>query len=175
MAENESKPADVDALAAMANGANLNEPDPYVEQQAEIEPEDDTPASSDLDQFAQRPNSLTSPGPRPPVSNPRLVDAPPPMSRAEAAKRLAAQTSAAYTSQLKKMLIPLMLAIGGLLVAIALLCFFGAGPQMDPETHEPTRYLFGEDFKYFSFICAPLGAILLVGAYWFHLESKRKK
>ena len=36
MAENEPKPADVDALAAMASGADLNEPDPYKEQLAEL-------------------------------------------------------------------------------------------------------------------------------------------
>src|ERR1035437_6753468 len=92
MAENESKPADVDALAAMANGPDLNDPDPYVEQQAEIEPADDAPVAGDLAQFAPRPDSPTAPGPRPAVSNPRLVDAPPPMSRADSAKRLAAQT-----------------------------------------------------------------------------------
>ena len=175
MAENESKPEDVDALAAMANGADLNEPDPYVEQQAEIEPADDAPAASDLDQFAPRPGSSTAPTARPPVSNPRLINVPAPVSRADAAKRLAAQTSAAYTSQLKKMLIPLMLGIGAILVIIALLCFLEAGPLLDPATGERSRYWFNEDFKYFSLICAPLGAILLVGAYWFHLESKRKK
>jgi len=175
MAENDSKPADVDALAAMANGADLNDPDPYVEQQAEIEPADDASAASDLDQFAPRPGSPTSPAVRPPVSNPRLINAPPPASRADAAKRLAAQTSAAYTSQLKKMLIPLMLAIGAILVIIALLCFIEAGPLLDPTTGERTRYWFNADFEYFSFICAPLGLILLVGAYWFYLESKRRK
>jgi hypothetical protein len=174
MAENDSKPADVDALAAMASGADLNEPDPYVEQQADLEPADDAPAAGDLAQFAPPPDSLSSPSPRPAASNPRTINATPPMSKAEAAKRLAAMTSAAYTGQLKKMLIPLMLAIGSLLVIIALLCFFGAGPLRD-ENGEPTRYLFSEDFKYFSLICGPLGAILLVGAYWFRLEAKRKK
>jgi hypothetical protein len=170
MAENDPKPADVDALAAMAGGADLNEPDPYLEQQAEIEPADDAPAGGDLDQFAPRPGSPPTPGPRPAISNPKLIDAPPPLSRTEAAKRLAAQTSAAYTSQLKKMLIPLMLAIGSILVAIAVLCWFGAG--RNPET---SAIAFDESFKYFSLICGPLGLILLVGAYWFHLESKRKK
>ena len=174
MAENDSKPADVDALAAMASGANLNEPDPYMEQQAELDPGNDAPETGDLAQFAPPPDSLTSPSPRPAASNPRAINAAPPMSKAETAKRLAAMTSAAYTNQLKKMLIPLMLAIGSLLVLIALLCFFGAGPLRD-ENGEPTRYLFGEDFKWFSLVCGPLGLILLVGAYWFRLEAKRKK
>ena len=173
MAENDPKPADVDALAAMAGGADLNEPDPYVEQQAEIEPADETPPAGDLAQFAPRPDSPdspNSPSPRPP-STPR-IDAPPPLSRAEAAKRLAAITSAAYTSQLKKMLTPLLLGIGVILVVIALLCLFGSG---DAVPGEQSKYLFTSDFKLFSLICGPLGLILLVGAYWFYLESKRKK
>jgi hypothetical protein len=175
MAENESKPADVDALAAMASGADLNEPDPYVEQQAELDPAEEAPAAGDLAEFAPRPDSPASPGPKPALSNPRLINAPPSMSRADAAKRLAAQTSAAYTGQLKKMLIPLMLAIGAILLGIAILSFFGAGPPVDPETQQPTRYFLPEALKYFPLIGGPLGAILLVGAYWFHLEAKRKK
>ena len=165
MAENEPKPAEVDALAAMANGADLNEPDPYLEQQAEIEdPSGSAPApSADLSPLAAEPAAPSS------ALNPRTtIPATPQVSRAETARRLAAQTSAAYANQFKKMLIPLMLIIGVMLVVIGALCWFCSGPLTD-------GYWFNENFKYFALVCVPLGLVLLVGAYWFHLEAKRKK
>jgi hypothetical protein len=165
MAENESKPADVDALAAMANGADLNESDPYLEQQAEIEDPSDNAAVN-----VQVNVNIGVPGAGSPAAlNPRTtIPATPQLSRAEAAKRLAANTSAAYANQLKKMLIPLMLIIGAMLVVIGVLCWFRSGPLTE-------GYWFNENFKYFALVCVPMGLILLVGAYWFNLEAKRRK
>ncbi len=67
-------------------------------------------------------------------------------------------------SQLKKVLMPLMLGIGIILVGITILCWSGAGDLKDNDYA-----------KWFSLISGPMGLILLVGAYWFFLEAKRKQ
>jgi hypothetical protein len=88
------------------------------------------------------------------------------------------QTSAVYAQQYKAILVPLLLAVGSLLVLIGLLCFFCSGPSVDPTTGEPLSNppLLGPHFKWFGMIAGPMGLILLVGSYLFHMElSKQNK
>lgn len=162
MAENEPRPADVDALAAMAAGADLDEPNPYLEQQAEIEnPNAVAAPAPDVAQFTAAQTA--------PAGDPRvIIPAGPQVSRSEAAKRLAAQSAAAYSSQFKKMMIPLMICVGGLLVALALFALFGSSIIFRGEGANSAGMAW-------AFVLGPLGLILLVGAYWFMLEGKKKK
>ena len=157
-----NKPVDsVDALAAMASGADLNEADPYAQQTAELEgtapaASSGAPADAPAVDFGAMPVSA-------------------PVSKVAAAKKLQKQTSAVYAQQYKRILTPMLLCIGGLLILIGIFCFVASGKQTDTD-NEPLANppLLAENFKYFGLIAGPMGLILLVGSYLFHMELARK-
>lgn len=155
MAENEPKPVDnVDALAAMANGADLDEPMPGEEvdsPQADDQQEQPPEAAVDFTAAA----ASTAP------------------VRPAPARRFEKQGSAVYAHSYKKIMVPLLLVVGVLLVGIGIFCWvFGRTPVVDAYGMTEV-YGLGKDKKFYGLISAPLGVILLIGSYVFSMELRR--
>jgi hypothetical protein len=174
MSDNENKPVD-DALAAMANGADLDE--------SEGQDEALTP-----DAIA----AIIAAGgtvPEQTASEPAVVEAaaladpfamPPPTASARAAvaavSMAPAQRKAAFVHShtYKGFLVPLLLVFGILLLIISVLSVVFCAPAPGPDG-EPVRgfYLLPPEGKWLALIAGPLALILLAGAWMFHQEVRK--
>jgi hypothetical protein len=102
------------------------------------------------------------------------VPASAPVSRSVQAKRKQSQVNSVYAQQYKSILVPLLLSIGAMLIMIGMICFFASGPSVDADNQPlDNPPLLGEKFKMFGLICAPMGLILLIGSYLFHMELSK--
>ena len=145
----------VDPLSAMAAGLDLSEADPYLEPPTEPVP---------FIEQAPRPTATVS-------SSAVASKAAAGRARAEAAQ------AAAAAIQLKQFMIPLLAAVGVLLVGIGVI----------PWVHDPFKPAAGADFSQPSnapawrdtmmnvvkFVAVPLGLLLLIGAAYFRMEVRR--
>jgi hypothetical protein len=80
----------------------------------------------------------------------------------------------AHAHQYKTIMIPLLLTMGVLLLLMGLFVILrGSGAEnADPALDQSFSITFQQ---YFPLLALPLGAILLVGAWWFHRDVKRKR
>lgn len=178
----------VDPLAAMAAGEDLNEVDPYLEQQVKAErsllglPEEEEAAP------AAQPAAEEAPAEPAPVT---FVPAAPTAASSAAAARASADRARAQAAQAmaasvqyKKFMVPILLGVGLVLVAIGAFVWFVNPLAMDQvnATHasdgvsdEPTNHpgWAVTMVSVMKFCAIPLGLLLLVGSIYFHLDVQK--
>jgi len=163
-----------DALSAMAAGADLNEPDAYVQQQTQAQrtleglpPEQEqvqaTPAAPTMDAFAAAASTTSGNA----------------AARAIADRaRLQASQAAAAAIQYKKFMVPLLLVVGLLLVGMGLLPWFydpiaeSAKAAAESGSVPPADWQFTV-MNIVKYCAIPMGLILVVGSAYFHMDVQR--
>ncbi|MCL2700502.1 MAG: hypothetical protein FWE88_02280 [Phycisphaerae bacterium] len=160
-----------DPLSAMAAGVDLNEVDPYLEQQRKAaraldglpEEEDDAPA--DVPQTSASPAAV-----RPAVVAAAAASSPEVTAKnaAERARAKAVQAAAA-SLQFKQFMIPLLTAVGLLLVGMGAIPWF-YNPLENSPNPDTWQVILMNVVKLAS---APMGLLLLVGAIYFRMEVNR--
>lgn len=154
----DKKPVDnTDALAAMAGGANLDEPK---------EGETAAPLNAgDIDTILADGQGQ----PQPPAAAAVDLDAPAGSdfqpSRVNRAAMMR-RADSAVAAQYKKMMVPLLLIIGVLLTLIGVASFLFSGEGASVQ-------LLGPEGRYFALIATPLGLILLVGSWLLKASTKK--
>jgi hypothetical protein len=122
-----------------------------------------------------------SPGAAPPPL-PGAIPAPDPLARRRRAESFDQRVRKAHAHQYKTIMIPLLITMGVLLLLMGAYALFHSAGETDVRVDAegfPVRTVDpgpGAAFqKWFPFLAFPLGAILLVGAWWFHKDVNRKR
>jgi len=177
----------VDPLSAMAAGMDLNEVDPYLDQQIKAarsldglpEEEEEVPIHIP-DLMTEAPAGVAAavaaaaasdpqPFVAPPPPRPAAVAAAPTRSSSDRARAQAIQ-AAANSVQFKQFMIPVLMAVGVLLIGIGVLSFV-LQDQLKPSVGGSG--LTGILVLVVKYVAIPLGLLLLVGAFYFRMEVKR--
>ena len=103
---------------------------------------------------------------------PSTIMVTPPVSRTTRARRHEANQGKAHAAQFKAVMIPLLLAVGAILLVIGVICLF-AGRQGDEGSFTISGVLFGVAYiTWITILSFPVGAILLFGAWLFRRELR---
>jgi len=103
-------------------------------------------------------------------------DAAAPSIQPTRASRLQANVRRVHSEAYKRTMIPLLLAVGVLLIALSLVTLLALirGPQGPDSFVAEGTYL--HDYgKYFILMALPLGAVLLMGAWLFYIDVRRSE
>jgi hypothetical protein len=140
-----------------------------------IEPVDGVPVDKAPIAFADAPAVSAGMPPLP-------AAAPDPHARRRRAEAFDQRTRKAHAHQYKTIMIPLLITMGVLLLLMAAYALFmatGTDVRPDPDglaAAKPVEPSAAASFqRWFPFLAFPLGAILLVGAWWFHKDVNRNK
>ena len=155
----------VDALAAMAGGQDISH-----EGFNAVEAPVDEPSAATADLVAQTPETPEAPEPVSPVS---AVPRPAAGTRRKRSGSMKKQRARAQSEQFKRMMVPILLVTGVILLALGGLvaylmsqgagdAYTGSGAMDDPGMK-----------RIMVFAAFPLGAIMLIGAWFFHMDIKR--
>lgn len=151
---------DIDALAAMANGADLDEKDP----QAPGEALDEKSIDSILGAPAV-PSTVQAAVAMPPVASGH---------RASDMARMQAMARQASAQQYKRFMMPLLLTVGPLLLALGAFALIFSGPvKTDANGGVDSSFTLGKDAWIYAVIALPLGLILLAGGWLFRSELRK--
>lgn len=153
---------DIDALAAMANGADLDEKDP----QAPVETLDE----KSIDSILGSPAVASSHDVQTSVAMPPAM----PGHRAGDMARMQARAKQAYAHQYKRFMMPLLLTVGSLLIALGIFALlFGGAAKTDATGGVDSSFTLGKDAWIYAVIAMPLGLILLAGGWLFRSELRK--
>jgi len=115
-----------------------------------------------------------------PLPIPGAEAAPDPHARRRRAAAFDQRARKAHAHQYKTIMIPLLITLGVMLLLMGAFALFrdlgGTEARPDPygfPTPKPVDR--GSFQRWFPFLAFPLGAILLVGAWWFHRDVNRKR
>lgn len=172
----EAQPIDPDAIGSGQTPPAMDEEDMDPEQMRQLEEAFEV---SDLDDSAdpiailrgETPESAQYLGSQD-TGIPPTILVTPPVSRAARARRYEASQGKAHAAQFKAVMIPLLLAVGALLLVIGVICLFAGRPG-----YEGSITISGEMFgvayvTWITILSFPVGAILLFGAWLFRHDLR---
>jgi len=101
-------------------------------------------------------------------------DAVRPTIQPQRATRLQANMRRAHGEAYKRMMIPVLIVVGGMLIALSVLTLLGLlSDGQDPDSFAAEGTYLRVYGKYLILAALPLGAILLMGAWLFYIDVKR--
>ena len=147
----------LDALHAMANGQTNEPADDAAREDEHAEVVDDAaPAEADDVEVVDDHAALASAAPAAPAD---------PQARAARAAALAAQAQRQHAQQFKKTMIPMLIAVGGLLLLFSLIVLgYLAKGDLDPNGN---MRKFG---PLMVLVSLPFGAIMILGSWLLHKD-----